>query len=454
RTLQPAADLAPTTFTNPDKSDAGVTPFHATTTCIGYDPDHQWAAMHNQVNGGKMDGFVTSAANTTGGDGHFVMGFYDETDLPFLHFLASTYALNDRHFAAVRSGTFPNRDYLLLGTSDGVTATQYATWPSPTLPTIFDELTAAGVTWAVYADDHPLEETLNNPAKNWEKLNPWKPVSQLISDLNAGTIAQVVFVDGKENVDDEHPTADVQVGEAWTKSIYDAAVASSVWSSTAILLTYDEAGGFADHVPPSNAACLARPADSAFFEAGTRIPFIAISPWARRHFVSHVVEDHTAITRFIEAVFDLPALTARDANSNGLLELFDFNCAPAAIAAAPAAGTGGCGGAAKLTLDKTSFASGESIVLHFSGGPGGPKDWITVYPRTATPTGTTTLFDYCATGSHTLPTVGVTSGTVTLDATSDPGGNWPLAGATSWTAYYMVNGTHTAIASVEFDVHN
>jgi phospholipase C len=452
---QPAADVADSSFTNNDKNGVSVAPFHLTTTCVGNDPDHQWNAMHSQVDGGKMDGFVTSAASTTGGDGHFVMGYYDERDLPFYHFLASTYALSDRHFAAVRSGTFPNRDYLLLGTSDNVQSTQYVIWPDPAQKSIFDALDAAHVTWGVYADDHPLEETLNIPSKSFETTQPWSPVSKLIDAFANDTVPNVVFVDGTENGDDEHPTADVQAGEAWTKRLYDAAVASKAWSSTVLLLTYDEAGGFADHVPPRNDACLARPQDTTFHELGVRVPFVAISPWARRHFVSHAEQDHTSITRFIEAVFGLPALTARDANADGLLGLFDFSCTPTTVPAAPAAGTHGCGGAAFITLPKTSFASGEAITATFGGGPGNAKDWIAVYPRMQTPMSGSTAWEYCANSSHTAPTQGVTMGTVTLGASSVSNASaWPLAAGTSWTAYYLVNDGYTSVASVEFDIHN
>jgi phospholipase C len=459
KALQPDVDVADATFVNKDKSNADVTPYHLETTCVGFDPDHQWNAMHAQVNGGKMDGFVTSAASSTGGDGHFVMGQYQQTDLPFYYWLASTYAIADRYFPSVRSGTFPDRDYMLLGTSDKVNATQYVIWPDPSLPTIFDELDAAGVSWGVYADDHPLEETLNNPAKSFEKTKPWQGVAKLIQAFQDDTLPSVVFVDGKENAQDEHPTADLQVGEAWTKAIYDAAVASKAWDSTAILFTYDEAGGFADHVPPSDHACLARPADSAFFELGVRVPLLAISPWARRHFVSHLDKEHTSITRFIESVFDLPAMTARDANSDGLLDMFDFACPAPPVAAAPATGTKGCGGSnASLTLDKTSFASGETITLHFAGGPGNPKDWIAVYPRTDTPHSGSTLWNYCATNTHTATAATVTSGTVTLDANSANStnnvSNWPLAAGSSWTAYYLVNDGYTSVASVQFDIHN
>jgi len=447
--LQPDADVADARFTNKDKSGASVAPYHLPTTCVGNDPDHQWAAMHAQVNGGKMDGFVTSAAQSTGGDGHFVMGYYDERDLPFYHFLASTFAISDRHFASVRSGTFPNRDYMLLGTSDNVASTQFAIWPDPKQPSIFDLLDAAHVTWGVYGDDHQLEETLNIPSKNFETTRPWSPVSKLIEAFANDTVPNVVFVDGTENDQDEHPTADVQVGEAWTKKIYDAAVASKAWSSTVLFLTYDEAGGFADHVPPREDACLARPEDGKFHELGVRVPFIAISPWARRHHVSHAEQDHTSITRFIEAVFGLPALTARDANADGLLGLFDFSCAPQPVPTAPAAVTKGCGGGAFITLPKTSFASGEAITVTFGGGPGNAKDWIAVYPRTDTPHSGSTLWAYCATNNHTATTQAVTMGTVTLDASSaNNTTSWPLAAGTSWTAYYLVNDGYTSIASV------
>jgi phospholipase C len=93
----------------------------------------------------------------------------------------------------------------------------------------------------------------------------------------------------------------------------------------AILFTYDEGGGFFDHVPPPD-GCQALPGRSPFTKRGPRVPLVVISPWAKSGYVSHIVRDHTAITRFIEALFDLPALTARDANSDALFDMFDFTC--------------------------------------------------------------------------------------------------------------------------------
>src|SRR5439155_11286918 len=128
----------------------------------------------------------------------------------------------------------------------------------------------------------------------------------------------------------------------WTRELYEAIVASSIWPTTAIIWAYDEGGGFADHVPPPT-TCPPSVAESMFFELGVRVPMVVISPWARRHYVSHVTHEHTSITRFIETVFDLPALTARDANSDALLDMFDFACpADPTVPQAPVAGVGGC----------------------------------------------------------------------------------------------------------------
>jgi phospholipase C len=327
----------PDSFSNLDPSGAVVKPFHQTTTCFLTDPDHQWDAMHAQSNGGKMDGFVTSAANSpSGGDGHFVLGYYDETDLPFYYFLAKTYALADNHFPSVLSGTWPNRDYLYAGTSGTVKNTLDGV---PDAPTLFDAMTTANVTWGVYSDSFPLELALE-----WANSHPGvHTMAEFYSALADGTLPSVAFVDGEVNAEDDHPPADLQVGEKWSKGIYDATVKSPLWKNTALIFTFDEGGGFFDHVPPPTDACIARPQDSDFFELGIRVPLVMISPWARRHYVSHVRHEHTSITRLIELLFDVPALTARDANSDALLDMFDFGCkSPAAIPDAPESGTGGC----------------------------------------------------------------------------------------------------------------
>ena len=180
----------------------------------------------------------------------------------------------------------------------------------------------------------------------WGNRKPWKSVQQFMNDLAAGTLPAVVFIDAPSDLSppekDEHPPADVQAGEAWTRAVYDATVKSPLWPKTVLFFTYDEAGGFGDHVPPP-ASCAPSADQAEFTQLGVRVPLVAVSPYARRHFVSHAVHQHTSILRFIEALHDLPALTARDANSDALFDLFDFGCAATApLGDAPAAGMGKC----------------------------------------------------------------------------------------------------------------
>ena len=339
---------------------APVTPFHAATTCLGADPEHQWSAVHIGLDRREsptphyaMDGFVASAESSTwpDTDGAFVMSYYDATDLPFFYWLANTFALRDRHFAPLATGTFPNRDFLLLGTNAGVEDT-WNIYPPLGIPSIFQRLHAKQVdghslTWKIYSDGDPLSGTLGLTSASAGVYSE----AEFIADLDSGHLPNVAFVDGRDlAVDanpetDLHPPSDLQVGEAWLRNIYQRAIRSPQWMRTALIWTTDEAGGFADHVAPPLTACAPSDseADQRYRQPGPRVPFVLVSPWARRHFVSHVVSDHVAITRFLETIFDLPAMTARDANSDALLELFDFSCGrDLAIEPAPEAGHGGC----------------------------------------------------------------------------------------------------------------
>ena len=333
---QPDAEAIPETYTNPDLGGLAVAPFHLTNTCLAQDPVHQSEQMLACVNGGKMDGFVRNAANTTSSDGHWAMGVYEQTELPFNYWLANTFALSDRHFAPMISGTYGNRNFLLFGSNAGVVDTGIV-FPPPNTPSLLHLLMNAGFTWGVYSNSEVF-----SGAMDWQAGDPGvHPMSELFTALDNGTLPNVVFVDADEYVTDDHPDADLQAGEVWTKTIYDHAVKSPQWPSLALIWTYDEGGAFFDHVPPPQ-ACPSSP-DSPFTDLGTRVPLVAISPWAKRHYVSHAVHDHTAITRFIETLFNLPALTARDANSDALLDLFDFSCGrDLSVDPSPAPGQGDC----------------------------------------------------------------------------------------------------------------
>ena len=332
--MQSEADIGTASFANRDHHGGRVGLHHARTTCIDEDPDHQWDAMHAMVDGGTMQGFVRSAAESTGSRGHFAMSRYEQDDLPFYHWLASTFALSDRHFASICSGTDPNRDFLLFGTNAGIKETGADT-PDPSTPSVMRALMDRGFTWGAYSDGFVFGNALG-----WDGDEPGThSLEDFFRALDHGTLPNVAFVDG---VDDDGATSDVQVGEAWLRKLYTHAVRSPQWLREAIVWTYDEAGGFADHVAPPTAC--GPTGDGSPRELGPRVPLVVVSPWAKPHHVSHAVEEHTAITRFIEVLFDLPALTARDANSGALLDLFDFSGAPPLLVppGAPASGRGGC----------------------------------------------------------------------------------------------------------------
>ena len=139
---------------------------------------------------------------------------------------------------------------------------------------------------------------------------------------------------GQANVEnDEHPPSNIQVGQHFVSSVIGAFLDSPQYSHGALFLTYDEHGGFYDHVQPPRACT---PDDiepnlqsgdvpGHFDRYGIRVPFVVVSPYARKHYVSHRVYDHTSILRFIETRFDLPALTRRDANADAMLRLFRFS---------------------------------------------------------------------------------------------------------------------------------
>ncbi len=347
-----ASEAVPKGTSNPDpQGGAPIGTFHQTRYCEVADLDHSWNGTHREWNGGAMDGFT--AANVTPADpsGRRTMGYYDRRDLPFYYALYRKFATADRFFCSVLSQTFPNRFYLLTGTSFGHIRNDFPSGPTEFAQTsIFHRLDDAGVTWKIYQSQFPFGD-LFAYVRNTRQANV-VPIAQYFTDAAAGALPQVAFVDpifaGAPTVEnDEHPPANVQVGQRFAASVVKALLKSPQWRAAAFFLVYDEHGGFFDHVPPPP-ACVpdgvppileAGDEPGAFDRYGIRVPLVVVSPWARRRFVSHTVYDHTSILRFIETRFDLPALTARDANADPMLELFDFQHArfrrPPRLPAAP-----------------------------------------------------------------------------------------------------------------------
>ncbi|HSV04926.1 MAG TPA: alkaline phosphatase family protein [Candidatus Binatus sp.] len=339
---------------NPDPTNPGgpgIGRFHKTTYCESADLDHSWSGTHKEYDGGLMDGFTAQNVDSTDPTGSRTMGFYDRTDLPFYYALFSAFATSDRYFCSVLSQTFPNRFFLLAGTSFGHIANDFPTGNPVNdfaQPTIFNELDAAGVSWKIYFSQIPFADEFSYVRNHVPPMT--FPVQDFMNDAQNGTLPSVSFIDpiflAQATVEnDEHPPSNIQVGQNFVAGIINALFMSPQWGSSALFLTWDEHGGFWDHVPPP-AACL--PDDippmlgsgdepGAFDRYGIRVPVVVVSPFARQRYVSHRVYDHTSILRFIETRFDLPALTRRDANADPMLKFFNFKAPTFALPVLPAA---------------------------------------------------------------------------------------------------------------------
>jgi len=326
---------------NPDPLGGGpIKTFHQQQLCETADLDHSWNGTHHEWNGGAMDGFTAANVDPTDPTGRRAMGYYTARDLPYYYKLYKTFAMSDRHFCSVLSQTFPNRYFLLAGTAFGEIGNTIPDLGSDLYAqrTIFNLLDEAGVTWSIYFTDLPFGAIFSYVRK--QRAENLKSIDEYFTDAAAGRLPQVAFVDPgfliEETANDEHPPRNVQIGQEFVARIIDTLMRSPQWSRSALFLTYDEHGGFWDHVPPP-LACVPddippklKPHDvpGAYDRYGIRVPFVVVSPFAKRRYLSHTVTDQTSVLRFIQTRFDLPALTRRDANADALLEMFDFEHPP------------------------------------------------------------------------------------------------------------------------------
>jgi phospholipase C len=211
------------------------------------------------------------------------------------------------------------------------------------IPTIFDKLQEAGITWKNYVPDFPNGSSLKAfPAFSKYLNTNIVPMSAYFDDLKNGTLPQVAFIDrDSKNGLDEHPGpgVNVQKGAAYVAGIINALIDSSSWQDSIFFLTYDEAGGVYDHEPPismpspdgippilgPNDTCTATVGPMCdFVYTGFRLPNIVVSPFSKLHWVDHTPMDTTAILKFIEERFQLSPLTNRDAAQPDISFFFDF----------------------------------------------------------------------------------------------------------------------------------
>jgi len=416
---------------NVDDDGSRVASFHSGNYCPGPDLAHGWTGSHQEANylnpaltrlASPNDGFVlvndghtpplpdertqpdTKGESPTEDD---TMGYFDQSDLPFYYSLAQTFAISDRYFSSVIGPTFPNRAYALAATSFGHVTTAEIIPPlapppggyKPLTGTILDLLDRAGVSWKNYFSDLPTTAIFRGL-----DLTHALPVTEFLAIAGAPTctLPAVSFVDPAfgdntfgTNPDlfenDEHPPSNIRKGQFFVSQVVGALRNSACWQSSILFITYDEHGGFYDHVGPplapqggartpdgispgqcadasnrpasakrgGGANCFLSPTDAEsicpgftpsgpyprfcanFDQLGFRVPFIAVSPFSKRQYVSHQVADHTSLLAFIEKRFlggegeGARHLTLRDLHASTLEDLFDFDKAPSANSPVP-----------------------------------------------------------------------------------------------------------------------
>jgi phospholipase C len=323
---------------DPNNTSAGCErPFNLT-TATPHDMGHGWPASHAAYDSGRMDGFYAAEGNET-------MGHYNGSTIPVYWDMAEEFGLGDNAFSSTLSYSLPNHWYLIAGAAPAqaskeldqlTTMKQKHTYlnESNATPTIEQELDVhPNVSWAYY--DWPLvsySKAINlgaGPGSAYALWNPlaakhqsyvgfnpgnFQPRTQIFTDLNNDALPNISWVIPDYTFSD-HPPDSVDLGQNFTASVVNAIEASPEWSSTAIFLTWDDYGGFYDHVPP--------PQIDANGD-GFRAPWLVISPWTSAGLVVHTQLRFESLLHLVEWHWGLGCLTSRDRNANLPLAFFDF----------------------------------------------------------------------------------------------------------------------------------
>ncbi|HEX5234298.1 MAG TPA: alkaline phosphatase family protein [Silvibacterium sp.] len=348
-----------------DAPEGVLLPYHLDTmktnaACI-HDIEHEWFPQHLSWNNGAMDGFVTSNLLTEDASlAALTMGYYTRSDLPLYYAVADAFTLCDNYFSSVIGPTDPNRLYALAATLDpdgknGGPLIQTANNPADfvgrfTFTTMPEQLEARGISWKIYSG--PISPNVLFYFKNFQDPNsplarkaftPLYP-DDFMADALSGNLPQVSWIT-TPLTESDHPPAPSLFGEAALAAIISALSANpAAWARTALFVTFDENGGFFDHVPPVTAppgtpgeyltapafpdpTLVGNPPINGPIGLGFRVPTLVISPFSRGGFVSSDLFDHTSILRFLETRFgaEVPNLSAwRRATVGDLTSAFNF----------------------------------------------------------------------------------------------------------------------------------
>jgi phospholipase C len=301
--VQAAGFGPPAGYSQPDGQGGSVAPFEFTALSTP-DIDHSWNAVHGEWDSGAMDGFYTT-------DGINCMGYYTASELPFYYSLFDNSALCANYHCSLLGPTWPNRFYFAAGTSGGITTNGIWGYGVFDYPIILDLLDAAGVSWRIYNmnwDSVPFGNT-DNVFVFWQNFahdqRTLGSKGSFLNDARLGRLPQVSWlVSSFAHHKDEHPPADVSVGMGLQEELITGLRESPLWQSSAYLLTYDEHGGYFEHVAPPQLDA---------YGLGIRVPLWVISPFAKTGPVqSALPAEHSSTLKLIEALHGLPTLASQN----------------------------------------------------------------------------------------------------------------------------------------------
>ena len=254
----------------------------------------------------------------------YTLSYVDHTVIPNYWEYARKFTLCDNFFSAVQGESLPNHLYLVAAESGGLmtNALRYTYW----FPSIINSFGQANISWKYYTmSANPLQQGIWRPLPGFTKYandptldQHLVQTEQFYDDVKRGTLPQVCWLIPTGAVS-EHPPASSVRGMWYVTDLINAVMKSSYWQSCAIIVAWDEFGGFYDHVPPTQI-------DQ--YGLGIRVPVLVISPYSRRNVVVHTQYDLTSLLKLVETKFGLTSLTSRDASANGMLDCFNFSQTP------------------------------------------------------------------------------------------------------------------------------
>ena len=337
----------------PDLDGTMVAPFEAgdykgaaVATLCDPDPPHGWDASHASFNLGAMDGFVQQHQMEHGNNAALQepMKYMTRANQPISWALADAYTTCDRWFCSVMGPTLPNRAYWMAGTSFGQNVNKDVIDKfagGVPVPTIFNRLEEAGVDWCYYfgsisvvsfqsnTTSGPFQIDLgeNNGTGRVRRFGDERvSAGGFFKDAAEGNLPAVVYIDPAFGSNDDHPPVHPIRGQELIAAVYTALAKSPIWENCLLVVTYDEHGGYADHVAPPTTEddTLEQFKVDGFQQLGFRVPAFVIGPYAKQNYISTVQYDHTSALKYLQNTFGLEGLTARMAAATDISDCIDL----------------------------------------------------------------------------------------------------------------------------------